>query len=86
MGNLPIFELKTPLKREQLRYKNKVYNVNSKIEVCIYKFSDSDFRSVITKDICLKNGKPEHILLDYFKESSYEDVLNITDDFLENQV
>lgn len=79
----PIFRLKTNITKEKIKQNNKYYLADTRIDVSIYTKSDSNFSSVIIKEILYNNGYNDMILLKYISNiSSYEDALDMIDDFL----
>lgn len=80
----PLLYMKTPTIEEKIKWKEKIYIVNSKIEICIYKIDTENYCGVISKDLIFQNGNIESVLLKYIqKEKSYNDVIDLTDNFLE---
>lgn len=79
----PIFRLKTNIIKEKIKQNNKYYLADTRIDVSIYTKSDSNFSSVIIKEILYNNGYNDMILLKYISNiSSYGDALDMIDDFL----
>lgn len=77
--------IKTPMIEETLKLKDGVYLVNSRIEICVYQKTKDNYCSVISKDIVFSDGYTETILLKYIEGvKSYNDVLDLTDDFMES--
>ena len=80
----PKLYLKTPMIEESISLKNGVFLADTRIEVCVYQKADKNYCSVITKDLNFKNGYSETILLKYIDNvQSYDDVLDLTDDFMD---
>lgn len=81
----PKLYMKTPMIEEELEIKDEVYLINSRIEICVYKKSNDNYCSVISKDIVFSDGYTETVLLKYIENAkSYDDVLDLTDDFMDD--
>ena len=81
---MPLMYLKTPLIEEKVRIDDEYYLVDTRIEVSVYEKSDKNFCSIITKDWLYKDGKKEIELLEYIDNvSSFDDVMDLTDNFME---
>lgn len=82
---LPLMRFKTSSKREEINQNKNVYSINTMLDVSIYSKSNNDFCSVILKDLMFDNGFVETILLKYISNAeSYDEILDLTDDFLNN--
>lgn len=83
--HFPKMYLKTPMIEESLSLKDGVYLVNSRIEICVYQKAKDNYCSVISKDIVFSDGYTKTILLKYIEGvKSYNDILDLTDDFMES--
>ena len=81
----PRLYMKTPMVEETLKLKDGVYLVNSRIEICVYKKSENEYCSVISKDIVFSDGYTKTVLLKYIENAkTYDDVLDLTDDFMDD--
>ena len=79
----PKMYLKTPLVEEKIKIKDRIYLVNTRIEICIYKKEKDNYCSVISKTIVYNDGYEESVLLKYIdKVKNYDDVVDLTDNFM----
>jgi len=82
--HFPKLWLKTPMIEETIKLEDGIYLVNSRIEICVYKKAKDNYCSVISKDIIYDDGYEESVLLKYIENiKNYDDVLDLTDDFME---
>lgn len=80
----PILHYKTPLEKKKIKYNDKYYLVDSRIEICIYKIEKENYCSVITRDIIFNNGECESILLNYISnKKTYNEVFDFTTSFMD---